>query len=153
MHATFMQAEIPPAPTVHTAFVQTEIPPVPTPLPPIIQSRTLLTSMPPPFTSQAPKFKGRDVRLFLSQFNGHADGAGLTDAERCARISSYCTPKIQDVVQTLPQIAARDWIGVQNQIYQLYDPEGRRDKYSRMDLVRFSGKSRKIRNATEYAQY
>jgi len=76
--------------------------------------------MPRPGQPGAPFFDDINVTEFLRHWNIKCEDFGLSDAQKCARLPDYCTPKTKDVVELFEGYLNNDWDKLQDELKALF---------------------------------
>src|SRR5258705_12950924 len=79
-----------------------------------------LCSMPNPRDKGSLHFKGKDIDVFLSEFEYYADHAHLTEFQRCNFIHLYFSKKERRVLDILEGYQCRSWDQLKEELWSLY---------------------------------
>ncbi|KAF8304849.1 hypothetical protein DL93DRAFT_2026686, partial [Clavulina sp. PMI_390] len=110
--------------------------------------------MPNPHSRDAPRFRGKHLRQFLEDYNTSANNAGWNDERKCEELVNYCSGTARDIVaEDIPEVDKRDWEGVKQRLFELYDPKGGRHRYPQQKLTEYTSKKRTITSQAEFADY
>ncbi|KAF8307481.1 hypothetical protein DL93DRAFT_2042275, partial [Clavulina sp. PMI_390] len=110
--------------------------------------------MPIPGSLDAPHFDGTNLREFFINYEAAADGSHWDDARKCSRLPRYCSPRVADLLETLPEIHGEDWEALKAKIKEYYH-ESRKPRYTRQDLEAFVNMSplRAIGTRKQFIEY
>ena len=75
--------------------------------------------MPNPRDKGSLHFKGRDIDVFLSKFEYHADRAHLTEIQRCEFIRLYFSKK-EEFLDILEGFRCRNWDQLKEELWSMY---------------------------------
>src|SRR5258708_899716 len=81
---------------------------------------TIGLSMPNPCDKDSLHFKGRDIDIFLSKYEGYADHAHLTEFQRCEFLRLYFSKKERQVLDILKGFQYHDWDKLKEELWTLY---------------------------------
>src|SRR5258707_15872781 len=81
---------------------------------------TIGMSMPNPHDKDSLHFKGRDIDVFLSKYEGYADHACLTEIQRCKFLHLYFSKKERRVLDILEGFQCHDWDKLKEELWSLY---------------------------------
>src|SRR5258708_5118229 len=81
---------------------------------------TIGMSMPNPCDKEPLHFKGRDIDVFLSKYEGYADRAHLTEFQRCEFLRLYFSKKERRVLDILKGFQCCDWDKLKEKFWSLY---------------------------------
>jgi hypothetical protein len=109
--------------------------------------------MPGPRNRDAPRFKGRGVKGFLSEFDSLADAASLDSAARCRAVPRYCSEKIEEFVLSLEEYHKEDWEGIKKMLQRFYRADEEIHHYNRKSLLAFARKARDIQDLSSFDEY
>ncbi|KAF8310321.1 hypothetical protein DL93DRAFT_2035738, partial [Clavulina sp. PMI_390] len=109
--------------------------------------------MPFPSSTDAPRFKGNNLKSFLEDYNISTEGAGWSDKKKCENLHSYCSSKARDFVKKLPERKRGDWPATVKRLVQFYTAGDPSERYSRDKISRFAGKDHKIKNRKQFISY
>jgi hypothetical protein len=113
-------------------------PPIPAAGPPHKSSSGVAT-MPPPKSRHAPHFSGENDDIlseFLTEFEGFADGNGLTEKEKVEQLPCYVPRNLHRLWITLPGYRAFKWHRFRRELKELY-PDAEERAYTRQELSWF----------------
>src|SRR5260221_12102918 len=79
-----------------------------------------MLAMPSPHNKGTLHFKGRDIDVFLSKFEYHADCACLTELQRCEFLRLYFSKKERRVLDILEGFQCRNWSKLMEELWSLY---------------------------------
>ena len=107
------------------------------------QVPTTLTvlDMPLPGTKQAPKrFSGdyRYVQDFIEHYERLLHRCNVTDdAEQCTAIRQYCSQRVKETIEGMPDYITPNWSSLKATILKFYDAERNEQRYTERDLISF----------------
>ncbi|KAF8297807.1 hypothetical protein DL93DRAFT_2192437, partial [Clavulina sp. PMI_390] len=144
-------------PSVPPADPVVVIPPAGAAIPPVpikMHGSKRLSVMPNPHSHDAPRFRGKHLRQFLEDYSTSANNAGWSDAKKCEELVNYCSGAARDIVaEDIPEVATKNWEGLKQRLFDLYDPKGGRHRYPQQKLSEYVDKQRRITTQNEFAEY
>src|SRR6266852_8105579 len=109
--------------------------------------------MPGPRNRDAPRFKGRGVKRFLTEFEALADAASLDSAARCRAVPRYCHEKAEEFILSLEEYDKDDWEGIKKKLERSYRSADEIHHYTRKSLIAFARKARDIQDIASFDEY
>src|SRR6266849_2955430 len=109
--------------------------------------------MPGPRNRDAPRFKGRGVKRFLTEFEALADAALLDSAARCRAVPRYCHEKAEEFILSLEEYDKDDWEGIKKKLERSYRSADEIHHYTRKSLITFARKPRDIQDIASFDEY
>src|SRR6266852_9130429 len=100
--------------------------------------------MPGPRNRDVPRFKGRGVKRFLTEFEALADAASLDSAVRCRAVPRYCHEKVEEFILSLEEYDKDDWEGIKKKLEHSYRSADEIHHYTCKSLIVFARKARDI---------
>src|ERR1700722_6855361 len=98
-----------------------------------------ILDMPIPGTKQAPKkFRGdyRHVQDFIDHYERLLKKYNVVDdQERCHSLRQYCSSKVKETIEGMPDYIAPDWTKLKTMILKFYDAERNEQRYTERDLI------------------
>ncbi|KAF8070491.1 hypothetical protein FPV67DRAFT_1448240 [Lyophyllum atratum] len=82
---------------------------------------SIAAHMPLPGSSNAPKFKGKDVKDFLDLLESYANQSGLHYTSLPQYVERYCTSKVKRVLEGNTLWAGTDWAGCRTHLTTVMD--------------------------------
>ncbi len=76
--------------------------------------------MPNPHNKGSLHFRGKDIDVFLSKFEYHADHAHLTEFERCEFICLYFSKKEKEFLDILEGFQCHNWDQLKEELWSMY---------------------------------
>ena len=101
----------------------------------------------------APRFKGRGVKRFLTEFEALADVASLDSAARCRAVPRYCHEKAEEFILSLEEYDKDDWEGIKKKLERSYRSADEIHHYMRKSLIAFAHKARDIQDIASFDEY
>ena len=109
--------------------------------------------MPGPRNRDAPRFKGRGIKRFLTEFEALADAASLDPAARCRAIPRYYNEKAEELILSLVEYDREDWEGIKKKLEHFYRSDEEIHHYTRKSLLTFVCKGRNIQDISSFDEY
>jgi hypothetical protein len=111
------------------------------------------SAMPMPSAVDAPTFTGKNLRIFLNDYNVGTSEAGWPDPKKCERLPFYCSSKPRLSVVKMAAFKAGDWKALEKELATHYHLEEYQPKYSRSDIEKFTKESRQITKKKHLTEY
>ena len=112
------------------------------------------SSMPMPSSGDAPRFTGKNLKEFLSDYEIGTEEAGWDERHRCTKLPLYCKRPMRDLISTFEEVASgQGWESLKKKLADHYHPDIYKPRYSRRDVEKYSRKKRVITKRKQFAQY
>jgi hypothetical protein len=104
------------------------------------------------------KFRGHyaEVKRFTKHFNQLCTAYAVTDAaEKCSRVTDYCSSKVVKLIEALTSYQSKDWDALEKDLHSYYDAALKDTRYIVRDLLNLTRtwKARPIKTLTKWKQY
>ena len=106
-----------------------------------------------PFSDNAPKFRGNNLRRFLENYSLIAETAGWTDVQKCEHIYKYCNKDTRDLVRALDPRKRGNWTDTVVALQEMYIYDEQTDRYTRDSLEKFISEKRVITKKMDFVKY
>ena len=104
-----------------------------------------------------PKFRGsyEDVKRFLQRYNEVTSIYNLSLAQKCDKVTDYCSHKVKRLIESLKSYTNKDWDQLEKDFLKYYDADRQETRYIIRDLTQLTKKwkQRTIKTLTRWKRY
>jgi hypothetical protein len=104
-----------------------------------------------------PKFRGsyEDVKRFLQRYNEVTSIYNLSPAQKCDKVTDYCSRKVKRLIESLKSYTNKDWDQLEKDFLKYYDADRQETRYIIRDLTQLTKKwkQRPIKTLTRWKRY
>src|ERR1700676_950942 len=114
---------------------------------------TTFSRMPGPWSRDAPRFTGKRILRFLSEYEFCANAAGLDSTQTIRQITRYCDSKSERFIESLDEYYKNNWDLFKSRLLQYYPSEEEKPYYKVDHLLKLVRKERKLSSIEKFDDY
>ncbi|KAF9511881.1 hypothetical protein BS47DRAFT_1363522 [Hydnum rufescens UP504] len=116
-------------------------------------STTTFTHMLGPRSRDTPRFKGKRVLCFLTEYEFCTIAAHLTPSQTICQITRYCNTKSEGFIESLDEYYSDDWEAFKACLLDYYPSEEEKPYYKLDHLLKLVRKDRKLSSVEKFDNY